>query len=120
DLRAPLRAVDGYARMLEEDYGGKLDAEGTRILRAVRTNGQRIAALIDDLLACSRLGRAAVRAQSVEMNPLVEHVLSELRVETEGRRIDFVIGRLGTAEVDPALFKQALTHLLRHAIKFTR
>ena len=59
DLRAPLRAVDGYARMLEEDYGGKLDAEGTRLLRAVRANGQRMAQLIDDLLAFSRLGRAA-------------------------------------------------------------
>jgi len=120
DLRAPLRAVDGYARMLEEDYGAKLDAEGTRILRAVRTNGQRMAQLIDDLLAFSRLGRAAVRAQSVDMNALVEHVLNELYSETDGRRIEFVVGRLGTAEVDPALFKQALTNLLSNAIKFTR
>ena len=120
DLRAPLRAVDGYARMLEEDYGAKLDAEGTRILRAVRTNGQRMAQLIDDLLAFSRLGRAAVRAQSVDMNALVEQVLNELHSETDGRRIEFVVGRLGTAEVDPALFKQALTNLLSNAIKFTR
>ena len=61
DLRAPLRAVDGYARMLEEDYAGKFDVEGTRLLRAVRTNAHRMGRLIDDLLAFSRLGRAAIR-----------------------------------------------------------
>ena len=120
DLRAPLRAVDGYARMLEEDYGGKLDAEGTRILRAVRTNGQRMAQLIDDLLAFSRLGRAAVHTQSVDMNALVEQVLHEVHPETVGRRIDFVIGSLGIADVDPAMFKPALVNLLSNAIKFTR
>jgi signal transduction histidine kinase len=120
DLRAPLRAVDGYARMLEEDYGNRLDAEGARILRAVRSNGQRMAQLIDDLLAFSRLGRAAVHTQPVEMNALVEQVVHELHQETDSRRIDFVIGPLGIAEVDPALFKQALTNLLSNAIKFTR
>jgi light-regulated signal transduction histidine kinase (bacteriophytochrome) len=120
DLRAPLRAVDGYARMLEEDYGQQLDAEGSRLLRAVRANGQRMAQLIDDLLAFSRLGRAAVHTQPVDVNTLVEQVLHALRPDTEGRRIEFVIGRLGTAEVDPALFEQALTNLLSNAIKFTR
>jgi light-regulated signal transduction histidine kinase (bacteriophytochrome) len=120
DLRAPLRAVDGYARMLEEDYGNRLDAEGARILRAVRSNGQRMAQLIDDLLAFSRLGRAAVHTQPVGMNALVEQVVHDLHQETDGRRINFVIGSLGIAEVDPALFKQALTNLLSNAIKFTR
>ena len=120
DLRAPLRAVDGYARMLEEDYGDKLDAEGARLLSAVRANGQRMAQLIDDLLAFSRLGRAAVHTQSIEVSAMVEQVLHELQPDIEGRRIEFVIGRLGSAEADPALFKQALTNLLSNAIKFTR
>ena len=71
DLRAPLRAVDGYARMLEEDYAGTLDAEGNRLLAAVRANSHRMGQLIDDLLAFSRLGRAALRTQPVEMKPLV-------------------------------------------------
>ena len=120
DLRAPLRAVDGYARMLEEDYGDKLDAEGARLLRAVRSNGQRMAQLIDDLLSFSRLGRAAVKTQPIEVNAMVEQVLHDLQPDIEGRRIEFVIGRLGSAEADPALFKQALTNLLTNAIKFTR
>jgi signal transduction histidine kinase len=119
DLRAPLRAVDGYARMLEEDYGNRLDAEGARLLRAVRMHGQRMAQLIDDLLAFSRLGRAAMRTHSVEMNTLVDQVVHELHPDTEGRRVEFVIGSLGSVEVDPALFKQALTNLLSNAIKFT-
>jgi hypothetical protein len=71
DLRAPLRAVDGYARMLEEDYGGKLDAEAIRLLGAVRANSHAWGKLIDDLLAFSRLGRAPIRTQPVEMTPLV-------------------------------------------------
>ncbi len=120
DLRAPLRAVDGYARMLEEDYGGKFDAEGARLLRAVRANSQRMGQLIDDLLAFSRLGRAAVRTESVEMRPLVEQIVSELHPDTDGRRIEIAIGPLGRAEVDPALFKQALTNLMSNAIKFSR
>ena len=89
DLRAPLRAVDGYARMLEEDYGGKLDAEGVRLLGAVRANSQRMGQLIDDLLAFSRLGRAPLRTQPVEMNALVRQVIDEARSENDGRKIEF-------------------------------
>jgi len=88
DLRAPLRAVDGYARMLEEDYAGKFDAEGGRLLRAVRANAHRMGQLIDDLLAFSRLGRAAIRSESVEMTPLVEQVIGELHPDTDGRTMD--------------------------------
>jgi len=120
DLRAPLRAVDGYARMLEEDYAGKFDAEGGRLLRAVRANAHRMGQLIDDLLAFSRLGRAAIRSESVEMTPLVEQVIRELHPDTDGRTMDISIGALGSVDVDPALFRQALTNLLSNAIKFTR
>ena len=120
DLRAPLRAVDGYARMLEEDYAGKLDAEGNRLLAAVRANSHRMGQLIDDLLAFSRLGRAALRTQPVELKPLVQQIMDELHPDTDGRRIEFDIGALGSVDVDPALFKHALTNLLSNAIKFTR
>ena len=61
DLRAPLRAVDGYAQMLEEDYGSKLDAEGNRLLGVVRARARQMGRLIDDLLAFSRVGREPIK-----------------------------------------------------------
>jgi len=120
DLRAPLRAVDGYARILEEDYGGKFDAEGVRLLGAVRANAHRMGKLIDDLLAFSRLGRAPIRTQPVEMTPLVQQVVDELALDANGREVEFSVGPLGSAEIDPALLKHALTNLVGNAIKFTR
>jgi len=120
DLRAPLRAVDGYAQMLEEDYGGKLDAEGNRLLGVVRASSRKMGELIDDLLAFSRLGREPLRTRPVQLDSLVQQIIDETRPSHNGRTIDFVVGNLGTAEGDPALLKQALANLLSNAIKFTR
>ena len=120
DLRAPLRAVDGYARMLEEDYAGKLDAEGNRLLGVVRASSQKMGHLIDDLLAFSRLGREQLRTRPLQLNDLVAEIIDEARPGHDGRNIDFVVGELGTANADPALLKQALANLVSNAIKFTR
>ena len=120
DLRAPLRAVDGYARMLEEDYADKLDAEGRRLLGVVRASSQQMGRLIDDLLAFSRLGREQLRTRPLQLNDLVREIIDEERPGHEGRKIDFIVGELGNADADPALLKQALTNLLSNAIKFTR
>jgi signal transduction histidine kinase len=120
DLRAPLRAIDGYAQMLEEDYGKTLDAEGIRLLGVVRANSHRMGQLIDELLAFSRLGRELLRTRPVQLTELVKQVVEETRADSNGRIIDFVIGSLGIAEADPALLKQALVNLLSNAIKFTR
>jgi signal transduction histidine kinase len=120
DLRAPLRAVDGYARMLEEDYAGKLDAEGNRLLDVVRASSRQMGQLIDDLLAFSRLGREPLRTRPLPMNDLVNQIIDETRSHHDGRTIDFVVGKLGIAEADPALLKQALANLVSNAIKFTR
>ena len=119
DLRAPLRAVDGYTRMLEEDYGRELGAEATRLLAAVRANSQRMSQLIDDLLAFSRLGREALRTRPVQLDELVRQVIAETRSENGGRNIEFRVGELGTVDADPSLLKQALANLLRNAVKFT-
>lgn len=120
DLRAPLRAVDGYARMLEEDYAGKLDAEGNRLLGVVRASSQKMGHLIDDLLTFSRLGREQLRTRPLQLNQLVDEIIDEARPSHDGRKIDFVVGHLGTANADPALLKQALANLVSNAIKFTR
>ena len=120
DLRAPLRAVDGYAQMLEEDYGSKLDAEGNRLLVMVRASSRKMGELIDDLLAFSRLGREPLQTRPVQLDSLVHQIIDETRPSHNGRTIDFVVGNLGTAEADPALLKQVLANLLSNAIKFTR
>jgi light-regulated signal transduction histidine kinase (bacteriophytochrome) len=120
DLRAPLRAVDGYARMLEEDYADKLDAEGNRLLSVVRASSQKMGHLIDDLLAFSRLGREQLRTRPLQLNDLVREILDETRSDRAGRHIDFVVGELGSVDADPALLKQALGNLLSNAIKFSR
>ena len=115
DLRAPLRAVDGYAQMLEEDYGGKLDAEGNRLLAVVRASSRKMGELIDDLLAFSRLGREPLRTRPVQLDSLVHQIIDETRPSHNGRT------RLATARSfwESAL-KQALANLLSNAIKFTR
>jgi len=115
----PLRAIDGYARMLEEDYGQQLDAEATRMLAVLRANSDRMARLIDDLLAFSRLGRQPLQMRPVPLGELVRQVVAEARSENGERNIEFVVDELGIVDADPALLKQALANLLRNAIKFT-
>ena len=120
DLRAPVRAVDGFARMLEEDYGHRLDAEGRRLVSVVRESCQRMGQLIGDLLEYARLGRQPLRTRQVHLEELVTQTMAELLAHREARRVDFAVGRLGTVEADPTLLKQALANLLGNAIKFTR
>src|SRR5260221_473838 len=120
DLRAPLRAVDGYALALEESHAGGLDAEGRRRLGVVRASSQLMGRLIDALLDFARLGRQPLRTRPVELDELVIQTIGELRSGWGGRTVDFVIGKLGTAVADPALLKQVLANLLGNAVKFTR
>jgi signal transduction histidine kinase len=120
DLRSPLRAVDGYARMLEEAYAGGMDAEGRRLLGVVRASSQLMGRLIDALLDFARLGRQPLKTRPVELDELVNQVIDELRANVGGRSIEFAVGKLGTTVADPALLKQVLANLLGNAIKFTR
>ena len=120
DLRAPLRAVDGYASMLEDTYAGRLDAEGRRLLGVVRASSHLMGRLIDALLDFARLGRQPLRTQPVELDNLVNQIVDELRADCGRRSIDFAVGKLGTAEADPALLRQVLANMLGNAVKFTR
>jgi signal transduction histidine kinase len=120
DLRAPLRAVDGYARMLEEDHASQLNAEARRLLGVLRTASQRMGRMIEDLLEFSQLGRYPLRTQPVQMNDLVAKLVEELRPEVAGRAVDFAVGELGVAEADPNLLRHALSNLIGNAIKYTR
>lgn len=120
DLRAPLRAVDGFARILADDYAGQLSAEGLVYLQKVRDGAQRMGQLIDDLLTFSRLGRQPVRRQQVDHNALVRQVIFELQPELEGRAIEWVVNPLPVGRGDPSLLRQVWANLIGNAIKFTR
>jgi signal transduction histidine kinase len=120
DLRAPLRMVDGYARMLEEDHGGLLNAEARRLLGVLRSGSQRMGRMIEDLLEFSRLGRHPLRTQTVQLNELVDRIIDELRPACAGRSVEFAVAELGVAQADAALLKHALTNLIGNAIKYTR
>lgn len=119
DLRAPLRAVDGFAGMLGEDYGERLDPEAHRLIAVIRDNARRMGLLIDDLLAFSRLGRASVARRRVDMNALVREVLDEIR-NNQGHTAEITLGDLPPAWGDGALLRQVWVNLLANAIKFSR
>jgi signal transduction histidine kinase len=116
DLRAPLRAIDGYARMLDEDYAARLDDEGRRLLGVVQASAQRMGQLIDDLLAFSRLGRQALARQGVDMEALAREVAAEL---VQGERVTLEIGKLPAADADRALMRQVWTNLIGNALKYS-
>ena len=117
DLRAPLRAVDGYARMIEEDYAERLDDEGRRLLGVVRASSRKMGRLIDDLLAFSRLGRQAVARAKVDMGRLVDEVVADLRERFPGTKIE--TAALPDTEGDGALLKQVWTNLIGNALKYS-
>ena len=119
DLRAPLRAIDGYTRILVEDYEFKFDAEGKRICGIISAEARRMGQLIDDLLAFSRLGRKEMYSSNVDMKALVVSVLNELVKDDDRERIDFKIARLPSMSADASLMRQVWVNLLSNALKFT-
>ncbi|HEX7680762.1 MAG TPA: PAS domain S-box protein, partial [Thermoanaerobaculia bacterium] len=120
DLRAPLRAIHGFARILTEDHGDKLDAEGRRVLDVVRGEASRMGQLIDDLLQFSRLGRQPLRKSATDMTALARTIYGEICAQTPERTIDFVLDSLPAVPADPALLRQVWFNLLDNALKFTR
>ncbi len=116
DLRAPLRAVDGYARMLEEDYQDRLDPEGRRLLAVVREASGRMGRLIDDLLAFSRLGRQEPARRPVDMSALVGEVVAESRGESKAT---IELAPLPAASADRTMLKQVWTNLIGNALKYS-
>ncbi len=120
DLRAPLRAIDGFSRILLEDHGPELTAEALRCLEIVRNNAIQMNGLIDSLLLFSRLSRQPLQKESVDVRKIVGQALEDLAGERADRRIEFVIGELPACDADPLLFRQVLVNLLSNALKYTR
>ena len=120
DLRAPLRAVDGFSQAVMEDYGPQLPPEGQRQLQTIRDSAQRMGELIDDLLAFARLSRQPLARRTVETGKLVREVLGEMSAQQQGRQIDLRVGELPDCDGDRALLKQVWINLIANALKYTR
>jgi PAS domain S-box-containing protein len=119
DLRAPLRAMDGYAGMIEEDCSAQLPQDGRRYLAAVRENAGKMGMLIDDLLTFSRLGRQPMLPTQVSMRELVDDALADIRAADAQLRAQFRIGELPACTGDARLLLRVWMNLLENAVKYS-
>jgi PAS domain S-box-containing protein len=119
DLRAPLRAINGFVSILLENYGKNLDDEGRRVCAVISNNTRNMSHLIDDLLTFSRVGRAALHPAPLNMESLMGSLFLELTTPEDRQRIDFRVGALPPAWGDPILMRQVWVNLLSNAIKYS-
>ena len=120
DLRAPLRAVSGFSRMVLEDYSSQLDAEGHRMLGVIHSEASRMGLLIDELLAFSRIGRQPIERQPIDMERLAKDVFDELAAGCPERKIHLDLQHLPSARGAGAMIRQVWVNLISNAIKFTK
>jgi signal transduction histidine kinase len=120
DLRAPLRHIDGFSKLLLEEGGSELSDENKRYLSRICDGTSRMGHLVDDLLNLARLGRRELSLQVTGLNSLVEDVLKDVKADNENREIQWNIQPLPFVECDPALVRQVFSNLLSNAAKYTR
>ena len=119
DLRAPLRAIMGYARMLESDHADKLDAEAQQMLQVISGSSRKMGQLIDDLLAFSRLSRAPMERELVDMKALAEEAMAAIEVRPELGPVGRQVRAMPKARCDAPLLRQVWSNLLSNAAKFS-
>lgn len=120
DLRAPLRGVEGYSRLLLEDYSEQLPDPAHELLEKVRAAVMRMSDLINALLAFSRLARQPINREDVDVRKVVDRVISELEHEVGSRQINWTVGALPGCSADPALLYQVFANLVSNAIKYSQ
>jgi PAS domain S-box-containing protein len=120
DLRAPLRAVQGYSRILDEDYALQLSPDARRVLDSISTGALRMSRLIDDLLEFSRLGRQPIRRERVKPEVIIAQVLEELKPEYETRPVQFEVQAMPDFKADPSLMHLVYENLISNALKYSR
>ncbi len=120
DLKAPLRAIQGFSRILLGEQASGLDAEGLRLLNIITSNTQVMTRLIDDLLALSRLGRQQIRKSPVDLAVMARQVFEQLQAQETDRDLQLVVSDLPPAWGEPSLLNQVMMNLLANAIKYTR
>jgi signal transduction histidine kinase len=120
DLRAPLRQIAGYSRVLLQDYGPRFDEEPRHYLEKVEDGARKMGRLVDDLLGLSKIGRQELSLQVTSLDKLLQHVVDELEPEWREREVEWQIGELFSIDCDPALMHQVFANLLSNAVKYTR
>jgi PAS domain S-box-containing protein len=120
DLRAPLRHIDGFVKILEKQSSPNLDERGRRYLSIIADSARQMGALIDDLLVFSRMSRTELRRSKVALNSLVHEAVDALQMEANGRPITWKISELPEVEADPAMLRQVWINLVANALKYTR
>jgi two-component system sensor kinase len=120
DMRGPLRAIDGFSRVLIEEYADKLDVEGKRLLNIMRSNSTQIAQLIDGLLMFSHSGREPLDQSDINMAEVARSAFDEVRASEGLRQVDLEVRELPTAFGDRHMIHQVFVHLFSNAVKFTR
>lgn len=120
DLRAPLRVIEGFSRIVIEDFAREIPDEAREHLETVSANVQRMEQLINDLLRFSRLGRQPLAKQTVNMTALVHEAIREMRAGAPAGNINVRVSQLPDVEADLALLRQVFVNLLSNAFKFTR
>jgi len=120
DLRAPLRHIDGFVKLLARHAGGKLDEHGRRYLDIIADSARQMGMLIDDLLVFSRINRSELRHARVSLDALVHEAIHGLEGETNGRPIHWKIASLPEVEADPAMLRQVWVNLIANAVKYSR
>jgi len=118
DLRAPLRAVNSYAQILQEDHSESLNADGKQVLQHIRSNAIKMGALIDELLSFSRLGRKEIDRIDVDMNELIKSILDDPIVKND-LRATLNVAQLPLVKADSALLRQVLVNLISNSIKYS-
>ena len=120
DLRAPLRHIAGFSKMLAEECGASLQPEGLHYLQRIQEGTRRMGMLVDDLLNLARIGRHELRLQVTELQSVIKDVIAELTPDMEGREVEWKIRKLPHVEGDPALLRVVFQNLLSNALKYTR
>jgi PAS domain S-box-containing protein len=120
DLRAPLRHISGFSRLLVEDFGPQLEPEAKRYLDRITEGSRKMGVLVDELLNLARIGRHSLSVISTHLNDLVLEIISILAPETEGRIVEWNIADLGSVNCDPVLIGQVFQNLIANSLKFTR
>ncbi|HEX3739139.1 MAG TPA: PAS domain S-box protein [Terriglobales bacterium] len=120
DLRAPLRHIVGFSKMLQETCSNSLSSEGQHYLKRIEDGTHRMGMLVDDLLNLTRIGRQELKLQAVNLDPILKDIIADLAMDTAGREIEWKISALPPVKGDPALLKMAFQNLLSNAAKYTR